>query len=288
MIREKQIRSGNLLEADFYPVSCDGRRLPRGEKKRPSSEEMKKYNKLIATKKVIRLVNTNFGSKDVFMTLTYPSGHMPQDEKEARKDIVNFLRRVKTYRAAQSKKLRAMLGIDPKNAELNEQLRQVNAPLRYLYVMEKSIYKTGIHKGQPNIHFHLFISGSGRDDRDKYEELWHYKSNTRRFRPEKFGPDAAAKYICKDPQGSKRFVCSRSLKKPAEKIKDGKLTPRKVELMATSHIDDAAYWERRYKGYSFLRCYSRYNEFNGNWYVSAIMYKYGDEPPLWTIKEWMT
>ena len=86
----------------------------------------------------------------------------------------------------------------------------------------------------------------------------------------------------------RKFVCSKNLIEPKTKIKDGILTPRRVELMGTVHIDDAGYWERRYKGYKFLKCYSRYNEFNGCRYVSAVMYRYEDDPPPWNIEEWIT
>ena len=59
--------------------------------------------------------------------------------------------------------------------------------------------------------------------------------------------------------------------------------------MATQRVDDREYWEKRYKGYRFIRCYSRYNDYNGYWYVSVVMYrvKDGQAPPDWNVEEWM-
>lgn len=296
MIREKQTRSGRLLEADLYPVTRDGRQLGRGPQTKRSTAEQEKYNKLQAQKKVVRLVNTNFGEGDVLLTLTYPPGKAPPDEKQAKRDITNYLRRVKTYRAGVERKIKNLLKDDPKNKKLKQALKRASAPLKYIYAIESKTYKTGARKGQQSFHFHLFLSGCGSGDRDAYEELWTGRANADRFRPDKFGPEAAAKYISKgckeDKEDSnskkKKFVCSRNLAKPVQKIKDDKLTKRKVELMAKKHLEDKDYWERRYKGYKFLRCYARWNEFNLNYYVSVVMYKDGEEPPPWDVKDWFT
>lgn len=300
MIRERQTKSGKLLEADFYPVTRDGRQLGRGPQNKKSTEEQEKYNKLQAQKKVIRLVNANFGNQDVLMTLTY----IPEDDvdcdKQAKREISNFIRRVKTYRNQKAKEFKKLLSADPKNKKYKQQLKKAEAPLKYLYAVETTIYKTGKRKGKKRFHFHLFLSGCGEGDRDGYEKLWKGRTNADRYRPETFGPEAAAKYISKgshkdndqsdsgEKTKKKKFVCSRNLAKPVQKTKDDRLTKRKVELMAKKHLEDKAYWERRYKGYKFVRCYARWNEFNLNWYVSVVMYKDGEEAPPWSIDDWFT
>lgn len=296
VIRERQIRSGRLLEADFYPVTRDGKQIGRGPQAKKSTAEQEKYNRLQAQKKVVRLVNANFGDEDVILTLTYPPGKAPPDEKQAKRDITNYLRRVKTYRAKAEKKIKEQLKADPKNKKLKQALKRASAPLKYIYALESKTYKTGARKGQKSFHFHLFLSGCGPGDRDDYEELWNGRANADRFRPDKFGPEAAAKYITKgckeDAEGSaskkKKFVCSRNLEKPVQKTKDDKITKRKVELMAKKHLEDKDYWENRYKGYKFIHCYARWNEFNLNYYVSVVMYKDGEEAPPWNIDNWFT
>ena len=70
------------------------------------------------------------------------------------------------------------------------------------------------------------------------------------------------------------------MKKPIKAAPlDGRITARGVEKLARERTDDAAYWERRYKGYRFVRAYSRYNSYNGYWYVSVVMYKTKETAP---------
>lgn len=291
MIREKHTKSGKLFEADFYPIWNDGRRLPsRAPKTNKSTEEQARYNKRQAEKKLIRLVNTNFDTGDVFMSPTYEQSKAPQSEEEARRDIVNYLRRVKRKRNSELKRITKLLSENPEDKKLKEQKEQLEKPFKYIYVIEKVTYKTGKYAGRDNWHFHLFLTGGV--DRDTLEDMWPngIRTNADRFQPEKFGPEAAAKYMSKAPQGSKRFCCSRNLDKPkTSKPKDGRISARGVQMLATQRIDDKEYWERRYKGYRFVKCYARYNEYNGNWYVSVVMYKAsGAELPKWEVEEWIT
>lgn len=308
MQREKLTLSGPLLEADFYPVFEDGRAWPtRKPKSKPTTAEMMKYNRTVAMKKLIRLVNANFDSSDFFMSPTYAAHRAPQTEEEARRDMVNYLRRVKTRRASEAKKLRRereeisvtvkllleaghLIGESflTRFQALTAKIKKLEEPLKYIYVIEKQTYKTGKNKGRVNWHFHLFLTG-GLEDR-VLEGMWKHglRTNCDNFQPEAFGPEAAAKYMSKDPQGSRRFVCSKNLKKPREKIRDGRVTPRGVERMATQRVDDREYWENRYPGYRFIRCYARYNDYNKQWYVSTVMYRTDGDPPEWKQEEWLT
>ncbi len=307
MQREKLTISGPLLEADFYPVFEDGRAWPtRKPKSKPTTAEMMKYNRTVAMKKLVRLVNANFTPDDYYMHPTYIQAYAPQNEEEARRDIVNFLRRVKTRRASEAKRIRlelnevkaTMLSLPGRTngkqllartfTDLALKLAKLEEPLKYIYVIEKQTYKTGKNKGRANWHFHLFLTG-GLEDR-VLESMWPkgVRVNCNNYQPDKFGPEAASKYMSKDPQGSRRFCCSKNLKKPVEKVKDGRVTARGVERMATQRVDDREYWENRYPGYRFLRCYARYNDYNKQWYVSAVMYRTDGDPPEWKQEEWLT
>ena len=303
MQREKRTYSGPLLEADFYPVFADGRRLPtRAPKTKPSTAEQKRYNQTQATKKLIRYANANFDTTDYLMHPTYEPAKAPQSEAEARRDMVNYLRRVKTKRKSEAKRLRKDLAAAesaaakmPENPYLSsavEKLRaaiqKLEAPFKYIYVIEKQTYKRGIYAGRVNWHFHLFLSGG--IDSKTLEAMWTngLRTNCNNYQPDKFGPEAAAKYMSKDPQGAKRFSCSRNLQRPKEKIKDGMIARSTVARMATERVDDRAFWERRYKGYRFLRGYARFNTYNGHWYLSAVLYRTDGAPPRWEEDEWIT
>lgn len=304
MIRERLIKSGKLLEVDFYPIFDDGRRLPgRAPKTNRSTREQAEYNKRQAEKKLIRLVNANFNELDYFAHTTYDPSKAPQTESAARRDMVNYIRRVKTRRASELKRTnRAITEIEdaiaklPGNetlkaslAELKMKRRKLEEPLKYIYVIERQTYKTGQYAGRDNWHFHLFLTGGLQDK--LLESMWPHgaRANADNFQPEKFGPEAAAKYISKDPQGAKRFVCSKNLEKPViSKPKDGRITRRGVERLARERVDDCAYWEKRYKGYRCMRCYARQNDYNGHWYVSVVLYKTAGVLPDWKIGGWIT
>ena len=283
----KKIKSGKLLEVDYYPAWDNGKRIPaRMPKKKRSTEEQARYNYRQTVKKVIRMVNANFDSTDILMHPTYIQEQAPGSEEQARRDMVNYIRRLKTWRTSELRRLKA----EPRTHSVQERIRKLEQPLRYIYVIEEAMYKSGKKKGLKNYHFHVFITGSGAGDRDAYENLWKkgMRVNADRFQPERFGPEAAAVYITKDPQGTRRFACSKNLKKPEVRPpSDAHLSRCGLERIAKQRIDDAGYWERRHRGYRFLKCYSRYNRYNGCWYVSVVMYKTDGDPPEWTMPDWM-
>ena len=303
MEREKRTCSGALLEVDFYPVFSDGRKIPtRAPKTKPSSEQQQKYNRKTAIRKYIRYANANFDTSDYLMHPTYQPAKAPQDEKEARRDIVNYIRRVKTKRKSELKALQKSLSeaeaaseASPGNqfildsiGKLKAAIKKLKKPFRYMYVIERQTYKTGIYAGRVNWHFHMFMTG-GIEART-LEQMWSgtMRSNCNNYQPDRFGPEAAARYMTKDPQGSKSFVLSKNIIHPQETVKDGTVSRRTVEKMAAQRCDDAKYWENRYKGYRFLKCFARYNEFNGHWYVSALMYRTTSDPPPIKVDDWFT
>ncbi len=291
MQREKRTKSGRLFEASFYPVLADGRRVPtRAPKTKRSTAEQERYNHKKAAKNFTRLVNANMFTGDIWMSPTYRSKDSRYDIKDAKADIARYVRRVKAERRAELRRVNAALKLEADNKELKERARKLAAPFKYAYRIEENVYKRGERRGQRSYHFHIFMTGGL--SRDVLEEMWTLGcANADRYRPEEFGPQAAALYSAKNPNGGKvKFGYSKNLDRPVELPPiDGKITARGVERLAKLHIDDAKYWERRYRGYKFLRCYSIYNEYNGYWYVSVVMYKpEGDGPlPEWTPENWI-
>jgi hypothetical protein len=289
MEREKRTTSGPLLEVDFFPVWEDGRRKPsRDPKKKVSPAAKKKYNDLQMRKKAIRDINANFDNQDIFMSPTYEQSKAPQSYEEVLRDTDNYIRKVKRKRASELKRIIKLISSDTNNEKLKKIKKKLEAPFKYYYSVEEVTYKTGRYAGRSNWHIHMFMTGG--ISRDELEEMWPsgIRVNADRFQPEKFGPEAAARYITKDAKGRRRIKHSRNLINPEIKQKDGFITSRGVELLAKRRVDDKEYWEKRYKGYKFVRCYARYNEYNGNWYVSVIMYR-NDRAviPDWKISEWI-
>lgn len=297
MIREKNITAGKLFQSDFYPCWSDGRRMPsRAPKAKRSTPEQEKYNKNKAVKEATFLINENFDGNDNILTITFAPEFAPQSEDEARNLLINYIRRLKRFRLKELIQVTQALETLPDTKALADQRKalelkkkKLSAPFKYFYVIEKVTYQRGKYKGKNNWHYHLLLTGGV--DRKDLENMWSYgiRCNAGRFQPERFGPEAMAKYMMKDPQGSKRFACSRNMDRSYKnpKIKKSKLSPCGLEKIAKQRCDDREYWEKRYKGYRFLRCYSRYNEYNGHWYVSVIMWKDGDGPlPRWDFDDW--
>lgn len=286
---EKIIKSGSLLEADFYPVFESGRAVPAKEP-RKNAEAQKKYNRSEAKKKIVRLVNANFDASDNWCHLTYSPDEAPADEAQARRDIRNFMRRVKTKRAAKLKtvqkeldEISALIGaglggeyIKSRADKLVKLKKKLGEELKYIYAVEEVDYKIAALKGKKNWHFHLFISGGLTES--EIVAIWKKGRVLRasRFRPDRFGFESAARYMQKDPKGKKSFVCSKNLKKPDVRVRPAKLSDKTVEKTARLRVDDAPYWERRYKGYAFIRCEAKYNEYNSRWYMSVVMRKKTD------------
>lgn len=237
--REKRIISGNYLEVEYFPVTEHGHR--HDHKKRLSRIEQQNLNEKNAKKKLTRLINTNFKVGDILIHCTYRDDEIPTTEAELIKDIQNYFRRVKEYRKKH--------GL-PK--------------IKYIYVIE---CKNG------RWHWHGIMSAM---DRDTAEKLWKHGdfTNADRFQPTaKEGGEAFARYISKKPMGARRWNCSTNLKQPTEKIKDGTHTRSKMARIARDRVDDAEYWERKYKGYKFISATPMYNEFNGWWYIYVKMYR---------------
>lgn len=296
--RERKIKSGKLLEVDIYPTFKSGRAIPDGRNKE-TSEAQKRYNRNRAVKHLVRLVNANFDVGDHWVHLTYKAENAPQSEKEARRDIRNFLRRVKTRRKAEMKNAKKELEqieelrkagmnneyLERQYEEAKAKEKKLKEELKYLYAIEAVEYKCAKLKGRKNWHFHLFMTG-GLDEGAIYA-LWNKGECKRvsRYRPDKFGPETAARYMMKDPKGSRSFSGSKNLKKPVVKTRETTLTPSAVEKIARTRVDDNKYWERKNKGYKLLRTYVRWNEYNKHWYITAVMYKTEDEAPPW---EWET
>ncbi len=288
MIREKKTKSGPLLEADFYPVWSDGRRMPvRAPRKRLSTAAQEKYNHQQAVKKAVRIVSTNFSSGDIKFDPTFLPEEAPLTREAALKIHSNYIRRIKTKRVSELKRINSLLSKSPDDEVLKKKKAKLEQPFKYYGSIQETIYKSGPHKGKSNWHFHMIMTGG--IDRDICEDMWPSRArlNCDRFRPEVFGPEAAAKYLARDIAGKRQILCSKNLDKPDDTVKDGTVTPRAVERMAKLRSEDREYWEKRYKGYRFVRCFPRYNEYNGHWYVSVIMYKTDADPPPWSSDKWV-
>ena len=96
--REKSFICGDYKEVYIYPCFADcvkkGRRRPKAK---PTPAAQKKLNQRIRENNLIRLLNANFTAEDISFDLTYRDGEQPSTDEGAKKDVQNFLRRLKRY-----------------------------------------------------------------------------------------------------------------------------------------------------------------------------------------------
>lgn len=254
-MKKRTIKSGKMLEVNYYPVNKNGHIIKdERPKTTKTKEQMQEANYRKAVKEFVRLVNCNFDNNDYFITLTYIPEFAPQDEKEADRNIANFISRVKY--------LYKKKGGNPKQ-------------FKCAYAPEVSIYKRGERAGRKNYHYHMFMSGDLLTA-DEIKNLWFFgsKGSVEHYDPERFGPEAAARYMVKSKLGKKLYRSTRNMKKPIiEEDKNALISARAVEELGRNRCDDARYWESRYPSYNFVRMDKYFNEINGCWYINVIMYK---------------
>ena len=238
------IKSGTtLLESQVYPSFDNKADMPKTKKKRETSPSQSNLNDKNARRYLIRLANINFGKGDIWATFGWDNKYIPQDMEQAKKDVVNFIRRINRRR---------------KKAGLEN--------IKYIYIIAIDEHV------RP--HFHILMTGDGVD-RDELEELWGKCSrpNTRRIKPDDdFLITGLATYISNNPHGTKRWCPSKNLQKPEEpKRSYSKFKRAKVEKMAFDYETLKAEMEKAYPGFKFLDAEVRYNGINAAFYIYARM-----------------
>ncbi len=239
LYREKRFKCGEYLEVDIFPVF--EYQHSRGKKKKPTSDVQKRLNQINAERKLIRLLNTNFTSRDIRFDLTYNADHLPESPEDAQREMQNFLRRVKRFRKKQG---------------LPE--------LKYVAVTE-------VGKRTGRIHHHIIMSG-GVDVSD-LSALWGRGYTT--VKPLMFddtGIVGIAKYFVKEPVLGKRWCASKNLSKPIESQRDGRISKRKLREVCERKGEDGGLFEKLYPGYSVADIKPFYNDVNGGYYLTVVMH----------------
>ena len=236
LYRETKHYCGEYLEIDIYPVFQ--RQRGRGKKRKPTTETQKRLNQRNAERKLIRLLNTNFTSKDIRFDLTYNDEHYPSSPEDAQREMQNFLRRVKRFRQKHG---------------LPE--------LKYVAVTEGD-----------RLHHHIVMSGGV--DITTLAEIWGKGYTTAKpLQFDQYGIVGIAKYLVKEPILGKRWCASRNLKKPKPAQRDGRISKRKVAALCENADDNREQLEKLYDGYALADFHPYYNDVNGGYYVTVRMYK---------------
>lgn len=208
---------------------------------------------------VQQLLNTNFSELGGYhVTMTYKEERKPELLEDAIKDRTNYLRRVSAACKAKG-----------------------CSPPVYFAVTEYG------EKGKSNklgrVHHHVVIRcGLSRDE---LEALWSYRAkgksemigrcNSDRLQLDKDGLQALANYLCKRPEGRRRYTCSRNIKRPYQTRNDNKYSSKQLQKIVRLVDEYRAreFIEKKYPGWQFVSAETSVNEVTGKDSVSIRLYK---------------
>ena len=166
----------------------------------------------------------NFTEEDLYITLTY-AGKAPTVDR-AKKDMRNFLDRIRTWRK--------------KNKPKEE--------FKYIYVID---YVDDPDKTKrTRIHHHLVMSGM---DMDVVRKNWKLGRKTvEKLQPDEVGFEGLATYMAN--QSKTKYGRSRNLKKPKITKSRTSLSNRKAESLGMDVNMHKDFFEGKYKDLLFIGC----------------------------------
>ena len=248
--RTRTIKAGTRLEAEIYPIF--GRSMEttaRAAKEKITPERQQQLNTRRAKRRLVLLMETNFRiDEDIHVTLTYRD---EPTEKRCRKDIRNFLNRVKRQREKR------------------------NLPdLKYIYAIGNDQH----HR----IHVHCVMNGG--IGRDQLEKIWGKGyANATRLQEQGKGLQGMANYLYRQNERARdagervnyhMWSGSRNLKKPKERISDTKVSNRKVRLIAQNFRAMAKeIMEKVYPNYTLEDGRVFYSDVVDGAYIRVVMRK---------------
>lgn len=249
-IKRKLIISGSIVEVEIFPV-WDTKNINRGKKSGPTKTEQKLVNTRNAIKRVVRLINANFTERDMWITVGYKGGTEPYSYERCKKDIKNYIERLRTV---------------CRNNSWED--------IKYIYTIEKN------KRGQ--YHAHLVMNFP---DRDIAEKKWGHGKypQARRLKPDDFGLEGMAKYVAKniedkisldaDEEGIKRnsYGWSLNLDKPVIHESYTSIKKSKVEKIAKDDALRVEYFNthKDYKKYKYLTSNVTYSRYTDGCYIYA-------------------
>jgi hypothetical protein len=234
--------AGKYLTIQIYPEYAKFNKGKRRSKHKPTSEAQRKINKQAQFWKLVHLCNENFkDGKDYKIELTYDNENLPNDLAQAKKDIVNFKRRV------------------------NRVLKKKGLPtLKCVSVIEQ-----GSKSGR--FHHHLIISdGLSWDELD---EIWGkgYTRATKLKFDKQRGLQGLVAYMLKSPvheEGKAAYSITRNMVEPMSTSASGRISHRDLQDLAT--CTDSSMVERLFPEFELVgNIEPFYNDAFGAFYFFA-------------------
>ena len=244
--KTKKIYCGKYLEIDIIPTLEEKQISKFGKKISLTSNKQKNLNDKNARRYFCQLLNTNFDSNDLHITLTYNDCFMPSSYEESNKIAYNYIRRLKN------------------------KYKKENKELKYVLVTEYTTEETE----EIRIHHHIIVNKIFENN--IYNDMWaNNKKPIGRARSYKLdfnetGIEGLSKYLTKNKGRKKRWSCSQNLDKPFFRERKTRLSKTKISKLVFD-INVKNIWEIDNKGYTYTDARSVYNDVTGLWHFYICM-----------------
>lgn len=208
--RTRTIKAGPMVYVECYPIwgTKDALAARREARSAAHKRAQDKLNERNAKKKLVRLVNANFGSRDLIVTLEYAHGRQPGSDEQAQKDAAAYMRRI-AY-------LRKKRGLEA---------------AKYIYIAEKT------HSRQWGERWHIHVIMSGGITREEAEGKWRQKhggiANAKLAQPTSKHLTGFAQYMVKNK-------ADRAMEKDGKNPQEKAIKRRWVPSKNLHDPDDAA------------------------------------------------
>lgn len=236
--RCKTYKAGERLECEIFPLwnTRSEVRAAKTNKSRKSQENLNHWNR---QKTIARYATENFTEGDYWGTVTYDKEHLPETPRQARRNIVNYLRRVE------------------------RKYKKLGIKFKYICVT-----------GGKRLHHHFIISGGA--DRNMLENMWKFGAvkNVRQIQNGVKGVTGIAFYISKPKNCVMRWGHSRNLKKPNQpKVADNKIGKHNAQKIAECEDVARAAFEKLYPDYEYEKITPKRSKYVSGVYLYVEMWK---------------
>lgn len=233
-VRERIVTQGRRYkDADIVHYTDEQVRRIKGTRRQAlTPEKIRRQNEKNRERCLRQLLNANFADGDLRIDLTYDDKYLPDSRRQAKKDLRNYLDRLRRL------------------------FKKRGAELRYIKVTGGGREKER-GPGLTRLHHHVIVGGAdGKVSRDEIENLWKRgRGESRRLRAERDGYTGLAKYLLRHKKDCEKnepvYKPSQNLKPPIETRNDSKFSERDIRKLERAHREGTLKeeFEKLYRGW---------------------------------------
>lgn len=277
-VRTVTIRAGRQIEVKCHPIIAHWPQAAKREaKRRKSSKAVDRNNLRNRIERETRLIEYNFTEAAFVLTFTYDypaedyglanrdalleyyeANGLPEDDQDVRRDVRNFL------------------------AKVRRRMQQPSA-LKWDMHIEEGVKEQPY--GLPNhLHAHMVLE-AGDLTHEEIKTLWtRGRLQCDRLDLKNDGARRIAEYLAKQKRGRRWWSHSRNLKEPVPTVSDRKMSRRRLERIAEDvRVAGKEIFEKLYPGYRLcIEPRITYSDFMPGCYIYARLRRIedpGDRPP---------